>query len=117
MEDGIPISRTILADINQFVRGNPILSTAILGSTTAGITAGIVTIGRRRKAKRKKTSTTRRRKTTRRKAPRRKKATRRRKVTHRIPRHSGHKRVSFTTKDGKRVNFLVKKKAHTHRRR
>lgn len=111
--DGIPISRTILADINQLVRGNPILSTAILGAGVTGITAGVVRVTKRKK--KRKATRSKRTKTTRR-VRKHKKSTRRRKVTHRSPRHKGHKKVSFTTKDGKRVNFLVKKKCHTHKK-
>jgi len=36
---------------------------------------------------------------------------RRKRRTHRSPRHRGHKRVSFTTKEGKKVSFLVNPKA------
>jgi len=53
-----------------------------------------------------------------RKAPTRRKVTRKRRVTrkrkrrtHRSPRHKGHKRVSFTTKDGRKVSFLSNPKA------
>ena len=35
--------------------------------------------------------------------------------THRSPRHTGHKRVSFTTKDGQKVSFLSNPKAR-HRK-
>lgn len=35
----------------------------------------------------------------------------RKKATHRSPRHRGHKRVSFTTADGKKVSFLANPKA------
>jgi len=41
---------------------------------------------------------------TRRRAPRRR-------ATHRRPRHRGHKRVSFTTAEGKKVSFLANPKA------
>lgn len=100
----------------QFIRENPLLTGAILSATIGGTAAIIATVRRR------KTRTT----VSRRKAPRRKRRvmrrTKRKKVltrsgrhrlratTHRRPRHKGHKRVSFTTKGGKRVNFLVRKK-------
>lgn len=35
----------------------------------------------------------------------------RKRRTHRSPRHKGHKRVSFTTKDGRKVSFLSNPKA------
>lgn len=35
----------------------------------------------------------------------------RKRATHRSPRHPGHKRVSFTTADGKKVSFLANPKA------
>lgn len=35
----------------------------------------------------------------------------RKRRTHRSPRHKGHKRVSFTTAEGKKVSFLVNPKA------
>jgi len=64
--DRLPIGNEIFADVSNFVRGNPLLSTAILGTTLTGITAGVVAV-RSRKKKRK--STTRRRKITRRATP------------------------------------------------
>jgi len=42
---------------------------------------------------------------------RRRKTGPRKKRTHRSPRHRGHKRVSFTTKTGQKVSFLVNPKA------
>lgn len=112
--DGVLAGNSILADINQFARGNPLLSTAVLGTTLTGLTAGIVTV--RRKTKKRK-STRKRKKTTRGKAKRRKSKTRRRKrVTHSSPRHKGHKVVKFKTKDGKTVKFKVKKKCHSHKK-
>jgi len=110
-DNGLPVGASILADINQFVRGNPLLSTAILGASLTGITAGVVRVTKR---KRKKASG-RKRKSTRKRTTR--KIRRSKKITHRSPRHRGHKRVSFTTKDGRRVNFLVKKPKHSHKRR
>jgi len=42
---------------------------------------------------------------------------RRKRATHRSPRHKGHKRVSFTTKDGRKVSFLSNPRArHTRHR-
>jgi len=108
-DNGLPVGASILADINQFVRGNPLLSTAILGASLTGITAGVI------KVKRRKVRVSKRRK---RKAPiKRRRKIKRKGITHRSPRHKGHKRVSFTTKEGKRVNFLVKQPKHKHKRR
>lgn len=102
----------------DFFRANPILSSAAIGAGTSGLVvavAGIRKVKKRKKAKKRtkkrtKKKTTRKRKT-------RKTTKKRKKVTHRSPRHSGHKRVTFTTKDGKKVSFLVAKKGHTHKRR
>lgn len=114
-DDGFPLGASILADINQFVRGNPLLSTAILGASLTGITAGVVRIRRRKK---KSVSTQKRkRKSTRKKIRGRGIRKRTKRVTHSSPRHKGHKRVAFTTKEGKRVTFLVKKPKHQHKRR
>jgi len=98
--------------ISEFVRNNPVL-TGLIGSgvlATLG-TAGVAIIRRRKRSKTKA-----RRRPARRKSIRRRKTSimRRRKhrkgVTHRSPRHRGHKKVTFTTKQGKRVSFLVKKR-------
>lgn len=43
-------------------------------------------------------------------APKKKVSTKKRR-THRSPRHSGHKRVSFTTKTGQKVSFLANPRA------
>jgi len=105
----------ITQPITDFIRGNPIVSTAAIGIGTTGLIAGAVTrIRKRRKTKVKK------RKKTKKKNGRRK----RRKVgTRRIIRgrglgrgeikHSGRgtkgtKLVSFTTKTGQKVRFKVK---------
>ncbi len=104
----------------DFIRGNPIVSTAAIGIGTTGLIAGAITaIRKRRKTKRAKA------KVKKRKAPKKKNGRRvKRKVgKRRIIRgrglgrgeikHSGRgtkgtKFVSFTTKDGKRVRFKVK---------
>ncbi len=67
---------------------------------------------KKRKAKVKK-------KTAKRKPRRKAVARRKRRITHRAPRHKGHKRVTFTTKTGKKVRFLVRgqKRSPKHRRR
>lgn len=97
VNDGLPVGNQILSDINQFVRGNPILSTAVVGVGTAGITAGVVKIARKRKSKR----VTRRRKTTKRKTVKRTKSGRR---IRRTPRTAGRgkdrstKRIRYTKK-------------------
>lgn len=109
----------ITQPVTDFIRGNPIVSTAVVGIGTTGVVTAVARVRKRRKVKKKKAKKRKRK----RKAPRRRKAKkrrkvskkRRRKVTHRRPRHKGHKRVSFTTAEGKKVNFLVKRKPHTHR--
>lgn len=97
----------------QTIRRNPIVAGSVLGGSVIG---GLVVAQTIRKRRKKTKSTVRKRRSKLRAGTKRRK-TKKRKVTHRSPRHKGHKRVSFTTKDGKRVNFLVKKKSHTHRRK
>jgi len=104
---GSPIAQQfqrVTGIVTSFGRSNPLLVTSIAGITGAGVLA--VTRIRR---KRKKAKTTRRRK----KAVGR----RRKRVTHRSPRHRGHKTVTFKTKGGKKVRFLVrgKKRSPKHR--
>jgi len=100
--------------VTDFIRGNPIISTAAIGIGTTGLIAGVAAVSRSRKKKKRKTK----KRVIKRKG-RKRKVRKARKVTHRSPRHKGHKKVSFTTSGGKRVSFLVKKKGpkHTHRRR
>ena len=91
----------------DFIRGNPILSTALVGIGTSGLVVATAVIRRKvkkRKAK-KKAKTTRKRTTKKRKKRR----------THASPRHKGHKFVTFTTKDGKKVKFKVAKKGPKHK--
>ena len=57
------------------------------------------------------------RKTAKKKRTRRKVSRKKKRVSHRSPRHKGHKRVSFTTASGQKVNFLVKKKVRKHKHR
>jgi len=105
----------------DFIRGNPLVSTAAIGIGTTGLLTGIATTVRRTRKKKRKTvrrkakrKTTRKRRT---KRVKRVKRTRKKRRTHASPRHKGHKRVSFTTAGGKKVSFLVKKKMkrHSHR--
>lgn len=110
----------IFQTATDFIRGNPIVSTASIGAGVTGIAAITAVVAARRKKKKAK----RKKRVSRRRAKRRKRVHRvsrvhvhrikhrhrRKHVSHRSPRHRGHKRVSFTTKDGKRVNFLVRKK-------
>jgi len=129
----------ITQPVTDFIRGNPIVSTAALGVGTTGLVAGAITKFRK---KRSPTAKRKRRKTTRRKSVKRRgkkktkaqikrqrlknlaKARRARRTgkrrTHRSPRHKGHKRVTFTTKDGRKVSFLAPKpgsKKHKRRKR
>lgn len=97
----------ITQPITDFIRGNPILSTAAVGIGTTGLIAGATTfIRKRRKAKVKKRKKAVRK---RRVSVRKKKVSRRRRVSHAKPRHKGHKRVAFTTKTGQKVSFLVRR--------
>jgi len=98
----------------DFIRGNPLISAGVaLGAplVVVGATAGIRGIRKRRKKKSAKRKKPVKRRKTRSKTKKRK----RKSVTHRSPRHKGHRMVTFTTKDGKRVRFKVKKPAHSHK--
>lgn len=106
----------ITGRITDFIRGNPIVSTAAVGIGITGLVTGVAAVTRIRK--RRKKSKTRKKKRTRRA---KKKVTRSRKArktkkrrTHASPRHKGHKRVSFMVK-GKRVSFLAKRKTKRHK--
>ena len=111
-----PLER-ITQRVTDFIRGNPLVSTAAVGIGTTGIVAAAVTAIRSRRKKRAAKRRVKKRKVSRKRVKvRRKKRVRH--VTHRSPRHRGHKRVSFTTASGKRVNFLVKPKSkHRMKRR
>ena len=112
----------ITQPVTDFIRGNPIVSTAAIGIGTTGLVTGIARVVRgRRKKKKVKRRKVRRRKVTRKRVKvrhgRRVHIHKRRHIhrvkhrAHRRPRHPGHKRVSFTTATGKRVSFLVKPKS------
>lgn len=99
-----------------FVKSNPILS-GVIGS---GLLATIGALGVRAIRRRKKSKSVRRRKTKKRTTTIRRRSTKmsrrmakvrrhRKGVSHRSPRHKGHKRVSFVTAKGQRVSFLSKK--------
>lgn len=102
----------ITAPISDFIRGNPIVSTAIIGIGTTGLVAGVAAVRRARKKKPRK-------KAVKRGVAKRKKPSKKKRITHRSPRHKGHKRVSFINKKtGKRVSFLVRRKGGvSHRKR
>lgn len=113
----------ILQPVTDFIRGNPIVSTAAIGAGITGLVTAVAVVRKRRAKKRKvikrrkrikKDGRRKRRKVGRRKVGRPKG---RGKVTHRSPRHKGHKRVGFTTASGKRVSFLVRKKGGVKHRR
>ena len=91
----------ITQPVTDFIRGNPIVSTAAIGIGTTGLVAVATAV--RRKRKKKTTRRAARKKTTRRATRKKKK-----RVTHRSPRHRGHKTVTFKTKGGKKVRFLVR---------
>ncbi len=121
--------------VTDFIRGNPIISTAAIGIGTTGLVAAAITRVKKRK-KRSPTAKRKKRKTTRRAPRRRKKKTKaqikRQRIrnlvkarrargkkgrTHRSPRHRGHKRVAFTTAGGKKVSFLVGGRKHKRRKK
>jgi len=129
-----PIER-ITQQVTDFIRGNPLVATAVVGIGTTGLVASATSLFRR--SRKKKKAKVRRKKSVRKSTRRPKKKTvaqirktrlrnlakaRRAKrtgkrKTHRSPRHRGHKRVSFTTASGKKVNFLVGKRKHKRRKR
>jgi len=108
----------IFQSTTDFIRGNPIVSTASLGAGVTGLTITGATIrklrSKKKSRKRKSSKKSVKRRGIKRKGIKRK---RKSKVTHRSPRHGGHKFVTFTTKDGKRVKFKVKQKSHSHKRK
>lgn len=104
----------ILQPVTDFIRGNPIVSTAIVGAGTTGLVVASGIISRPRKSVKKKVSRKKAKKKIKKTV---KKVTKRKKKTHRSPRHRGHKFVTFTTKDGKKVKFKVAKKPHAHKKR
>lgn len=112
----------ILQPVTDFIRGNPIVSTAIVGAGTTGLVAAVAVVRRARKPSKK------RRKKAKKKKPRKKtgKRKRKRKAKRRIIRgrglgtheikHSGkstkgkHKVVSFRNKKtGKMVRFKARR--------
>jgi len=110
-----PLER-ITQRITDFIRGNPLVSTAAVGIGTTGLVAAATTFIRKRRKKRAaKRKVSKRKKAVRKRA----KVKRRKRITHRRPRHKGHKRVSFTTARGQKVSFLVRgaKRSPQHRRK
>lgn len=117
---GFPLvvnAERILQSTTDFIRGNVIVSTASVGAGVTGLVIAGATIRKLRTKKTKKRKS--KRKGIKRKGIKRKRVKRkgRSKVTHRSPRHGGHKFVTFTTKGGKKVKFRVRQKAHSHRRK
>lgn len=92
----------LIEQAKGFVSEKPIQTgAAILGIAAVPVgflAANVIKRKARTRKKKKKSKTTRRKK----------------RATHRSPRHKGHKRVTFTTKGGKKVRFLVKPKKHKH---
>jgi len=129
-----PIER-ITQQVTDFIRGNPLVATAVVGIGTTGLVASATSLFRsRRKKKKVSKRKSRKRAKVRRRGKKKSaaqirrtrlrnlaKARRARRVgkkrTHASPRHRGHKRVSFTTASGKKVNFLVGKRKHKRRKR
>lgn len=115
-------------NVTELVQENPLVAIGVVAGGTAlttGALIGGVSAIRKRKARKRTTVRkkskrkisrrvihhvhTRKRKVRR---PRIRVTRRRRKVkhiSHRSPRHKGHKRVSFTTKTGQKVSFLSKR--------
>jgi len=126
LEDVIPKIRNLPLVINaerifqsstDFIRGNPIVSTASVGAGITGLVIAGATIRKlgakkKRKSKRKSIKKTR---IKRGRGIKKKRVKKRSRITHSSPRHKGHKFVTFTTASGKKVKFKVKKKNVTHR--
>ncbi len=108
---------TSIGTIGTFARTNPIITAGLLATAIGGIGAVATIIKRRSKSvkrkKRKKANTGRRKRgiTHNRRGKHIRRATKRRtkRITHRMPRHRGHKVVKFRTKSGKMVSFKTKK--------
>jgi len=116
----------ITSPVTDFIRGNPLVSTAAIGIGTTGLVTAVATIRRRKKRtallrKRKSRTPKRKRKKARRVVKKGKRGKAKRRTTHRSPRHKGHKVVSFRNKKtGKMVRFLVRRKggkSHSKRRK
>lgn len=105
----------IFQSTTDFVRGNPIVSTASVGAGITGLVIAGATIRKlRSKAKPKKRKSSKKRSGIKKRGLKRR-VKKSRRVSHRSPRHAGHKFVTFTTKEGKKVKFKVKQKAHSHK--
>lgn len=104
----------ITQPVADFIRGNPLVSTAAVGIGTTGLVTAVSAITRRKKAKKKKRKPKKKGKRRAKKVKRRKRRIiRGRGLGRGEIKHSGRgtkgtKRVSFTTKDGRRVSFKVK---------
>jgi len=97
-------------NFSGFVRNNPILS-GVIGSGILATLGGLgVAVIRRRKSPTRRRKAKRRAPMRRMRMPTHRRKRHRRGVTHSSPRHSGHRRIAFTTKGGKRVSFMVKRK-------
>lgn len=120
----------IFQSSTDFIRGNPIISTAALGAGTTGIVAVATTIRKRRK-KKKKTSTRKKRTTRKRKTKKRKSSKKKTRRGRRTPRTAGKgkdrstRRIRYTkkgqpyviTRSGK-AKFIKKSSAkRSHRRK
>ena len=118
--------------VTDFIRGNPIVSTAAIGIGTTGLIAAAITRVKKRKKRSPTARRTRRKSVKRRRKKKTKAQIKRQRIrnlvkarrargkkgrTHRSPRHKGHKRVAFTTAGGKKVSFLVGKRKHKRRKR
>ena len=104
------------SQVSQFVRQSPLLTGAIVGGTGL-ITGGGIIISQQIR-KKKATKLRPKRRTFRPRVSRVKRVSRVR-ASHRSPRHRGHKRVTFTTKTGEKVRFLVRgeKRSPKHKSR
>jgi len=95
-----PNADKLFGKVTEFVRGNPLVSTAVVGLTGAGVTAGLVSIVKR---KTKKTTTRKKNK----KTTKKRKPSKRRKIkkrTRKTPHTAGKgkdrsiKRIRYTKK-------------------
>lgn len=101
----------------DFIRGNPLVSTAALGIGTTGIVAGISTIKKRRKtAKRRTTKRTKKRKTTKSKRKTCKPCKRRKKSNGKRIRRTKNGQPYIILSSGK-ARFISRKSASLRRKR
>lgn len=103
----------ITQPITDFIRGNPIVSTAVIGIGTTGLVTGAAAVVRRKARKKKKKKSVKKKRRAKSTKKRKRKIIRGKGLGRSEIKHSGKgtrgtKFVSFTTKSGQKVRFKVK---------